>query len=144
MLALAFGFIAYYNYRKYKQQEINVSQSIYKLTRGETIDAGNQWWYKSVPGSVKAEINLYYRMPEREFDTLYRMRSAFISGVFDHDKEILFPETKNGIKGYKVITPLYYFDQIYLNNFKAAAFQDGTDTLKYDSERAAMAVHRGW
>lgn len=83
-------------------------------------------------------------MPEKEFDVLYRMRSAYLQGVFDHNKEILLPCKKNGVDGYNVITPFYYFDQATYDGLNLAVGPDGSPAHKYNVERGGMAVHRGW
>jgi hypothetical protein len=135
--------MAYYFYRKYYQQQMLTSQSYYKLTKLSSIDAGNQWWDRRAQDDEHWKVSFYYRMPLKEFNVLYRMRSAHLEGVFDHDKEILVPTKKFGQDGYNVFTPFYYYNQSYLDIFHVETI-DGETKPRSISERAAMAVHRGW
>jgi hypothetical protein len=87
---------------------------------------------------------LFYRIPEKEFDKLYRFRRVDISGNFDHDKEVLIECCKNGERGYNVFTPFYY----YLNT----SMTEGIDMVDCDGNQvpeqritpAGIVVHRGW
>lgn len=144
-MAFLFGLGAYFCYRKHYEQKYVISSSYYKLNLSKQIDAGNQFMHlKNVDQHTVAGNDFYYRMPEKEFNILYRMKSAYLNGYFDHNKEILFPQKKNGEEGYKVITPFYY----YMTNsvdYKHGKI-DNTGKISYDNItlKAGMAVDRGW
>jgi hypothetical protein len=141
-LLLIFGASSYYFYRKEYQQKMKISSGYYKLIKKQPIDAGNQFIWGGEPGATSM-ITWYYRMPKKEYDIKYRLRSAFISGEFDHDKEILLPTKKNGKDGYTVITPFYYFEKNLPSMFLGVA-QNGSLIQHNDQERAAISVNRGW
>jgi hypothetical protein len=142
-LALIFGATSYYTYRKEYQQRMKISSGYYKLLKKNPIDAGNQFiWQKEVSGATFL-LTWYYRMPKKEYDIKYRLRSAFIDGEFDHDKEILLPTKKDGKNGYTVITPFYYYEKIIPSAFLGVT-QNGTLYNQNNAVRAAMAVNRGW
>jgi hypothetical protein len=120
------------------------SSSFYKLTKTQQINAGDQFY--QIKGADKNSVGMndyYYRMPLKEFNVVYRMRSAYVNGYFDHNKEILFPESKNGVEGYKVITPFYYY---YTPNmdFEHPKQVNGQTEFDKIALRAGMAVDRGW
>jgi len=81
--------------------------------------------------------NLLYRIPEFEYQVLYRLKSATVTGYFDFNKEILVPHYKNGIRGYNVFAPFHYYDlyynRIYLNK-----------VADHNSDKGAIIVKRGW
>lgn len=146
-LAFTFGVAGYYFYRKYLEQKMATSHAYYKLLSLPPLNAGNQFIGSVVHEDMSTyRGTLYYRMPEKEFDILYRMRSAFIRGSFDHDKEILIPKKKDGQEGYDVITPFYYYDLNLPNKDgkKEIRQWDGKETIAFEAHPAALAVHRGW
>jgi len=143
-LGLTLSMVAYYNYRKYYEQRYCTSSSFYKLMKTKQINAGDQFYqHQGVNVNTEAKWDFYYRMPNKEFDAIYRMRSAYINGYFDHNKEILFPEQKNGQEGYRVITPFYYFITPSVD-YKHPKYQDHKITYNPIGLKAGMAVDRGW
>jgi hypothetical protein len=143
-LAGIFGLAGYYFYRKYYEQTMTISQNKYKLLSTTPLNAGDQFWHPTIQDAAVYTQSLFYRMPEKEFDILYRMRSAYIKGQFDHNKEILIPRNKDGFSGYDVITPFYYYQKAMLNLQMAGFNGDGTQYRKDDIHRGGIAVHRGW
>lgn len=141
-LLLIFGASSYYFYRKEYQQRMKISSGYYKLLKKHPIDAGNQFIWGAEPGTPNF-LTYYYRMPKKEYDIKYRLRSAFISGEFDHDKEILLPTKKDGRDGYTVITPFYYYEKNSPSMYYGVA-QNGTLFQNAEEQRAAIAVKRGW
>ena len=142
-LGLIFGGMSYYFYRQYNTQKFMSSAAYYKLVNLNPLDAGNQFWFHGRVAEETDLMTLYYRMPRKEFDVKYRMRSAYIRGEFDHDKEILIPRKENGQDGYDVITPFYYYRKLSPNEF-LSLHSDGSPFQGYTSERAGIAVFRGW
>jgi hypothetical protein len=141
-LTLLFGATSYYFYRKDYQQRYKISSGYYKLLKKTPINAGDQFiWVKNV--SATSFLTWYYRMPKKEYDIKYRLRSAYIMGEFDHDKEILLATRKNGKDGYTVITPFYYYEKQNPSPFRSIT-QDGTLFKHVDEARGAIAVNRGW
>lgn len=144
MLGLLFGGMGYYFYSQYHSQKFVSSHAYYKLINLNPLDAGNQFWFNAREADEVKEMTLYYRMPRKEFNVKYRMRSAFIRGEFDHDKEILVPNKKNGQDGYDVITPFYYYRKLTLEKDYVSLHADGKPFDSLVSDRAAIAVFRGW
>ncbi len=142
-LSIIFGGMGYYYYRQYKTQKFQVSAAYYKLVSLSPLNAGYQFWFNGREVEEVQQMTLYYRMPRKEFDIKYRNRSAYIMGEFDHDKEILIPSTKNGADGYDVVTPFYYYRKVFGNNY-LSLHSDGTPFNGYTSQRAGIAVYRGW
>lgn len=142
-LTIIFASMGYYFYRQYYKQKLLSSSSYYKLMNLKPLDAGNQFWWNGKVGDSTDLFSMYYRMPKKEFDIKYRMRSAYIKGEFDHDKEVLIPRKKNGVEGYDVITPFYYYYKEYPSVY-LHLLQDGKPFEGKDIERAAMPVFRGW
>jgi hypothetical protein len=141
-LTLILGASSYYFYWREYQQRMKISSGYYKLLKKTPINAGNQFFWDREGGSTSM-LTYYYRMPKKEFDIKYRLRSAFISGEFDHDKEILLPTKKNGVNGYTIITPFYYYQKNFPSIYLGIA-QNGTLFNSNDEARGAMAVKRGW
>jgi hypothetical protein len=135
--------MGYYFYRKNYEQVIAGSQYHYRLTRHDHVIVNDQFLTGGKPSSGKA-TSLLYRVPEKEFNIKYRMKPAIIRGQFDHDKEILFPRSKNGEHGYDVITPFYYYDRYILDNVNGAVVANGDVMKKENVERCALAINRGW
>jgi hypothetical protein len=141
-LAMGLGLLSYHFYRKYLEQRMVTSHGYYKLTKLDPINAGDQF-LQPVKDSGQAETRtntLYYRMPEKEFNMLYKNRAAFIQGEFDHDKEILISKGS----GYEIITPFYYYNLITPDIYNKQQTADGQTKDSYNKERAAIAVRRGW
>lgn len=143
VLGSMFGLYTYYLYRKDWEQQYLTSEYAYKLLNTEPIDAGNQFYFKTDNPSKAIEQTLYYRMPEKEFNIIYRMKPAFIRGVFDHNKEVHVPRVKNGVKGYDVFTPFYYYVTERTDHLNVVEDNGKTYATPIE-ERAAIAVHRGW
>jgi hypothetical protein len=142
ILALIFGSIAYYNYRREYQNRYLMSSGIYKLLKSKMIDGGDQFiWGGKGPTSSLGQW--YYRMPKKEYDISYRLRPAFLSGEFDHTKEVLIPFKKDGVEGYNVITPFYYFIWQSQSQY-VGVLQNGKLHKEVDNSRSALAVNRGW
>jgi hypothetical protein len=137
--------IAYYNYRKNWEQQYLTSEYSYKLLKAKNIDAGNQFMYgRPKDRGETAKYSLYYRMPEAEYNLFFRMRSSFIEGYFDHNKEILIPKKKDSREGYEIVTPFYYYLVDGIDTENKVLTQDGSVMPNPVPERAAIAVHRGW
>lgn len=143
MLCFLFGAMGYYFYRRNYQQKFIASTTYYHLMSSAPYDAGNQFWWNLKDGDKSHMFTLYYRMPRKEYNMRFRNKSAYISGEFDHDKEILIPKTKDGVEGYDVITPFYYYYKKTLPNY-VSQLQDGKPVNEFDVQRAAIAVFRGW
>ncbi len=142
-LAIMLGTMGYYFYRQYYKQKMMSSTGYYKLMNRTPINAGEQFWWNIKEDDKSYMFTSYYRMPKKEYDIRYRNKSAYISGQFDHDKEILLPREKNGIEGYDVITPFYYYYKKSSPSY-LSQLQDGKPAIEHDVERAAIAVFRGW
>jgi hypothetical protein len=124
--------------------EMKGSQLHYKLINMHPVLVNNEFYELGAMNEARSSFSWLYRIPIKEFNILYRMRSAMMVGQFDHNKEILFPSFKNGMHGYDVITPFYYYlknvpdaENTYLNEKGEAVGQTKV-------ERAALAVNRGW
>jgi hypothetical protein len=118
-----------------------MSHGYYLLTRTTSINA-NEQFYKIGQQVKIADLNtpsyydLFYRMPKKEFDVFYRLRPTYITGHFDHQLEILFPESKDGVDGYRIITPFYFF--------LCPAYNPNDPSGEKNYAPAGMAVDRGW
>lgn len=88
--------------------------------------------------------SLFYRMPLKEFNHLYRFRRVSVQGNFDHDKEVLIEETRNGQRGYNVYTPFFYYDNTSFDTARQMVAGDGQKFIEQRLERGAIVVHRGW
>ena len=88
--------------------------------------------------------SLFYRMPRKEFDVLYRYRRVSIQGNFDHDKEVLIECKQNGQRGYNIYTPFYFYDNTSFDTSKLMAAGDGSEVIEQRLERGGIVVHRGW
>jgi hypothetical protein len=141
-LAFTFGGMAYYFYRQYRKTVYMSSMSYYKLINVKPIDAGNQFMLVSDPKET-TNPTFYYRMPKKEFDVLYRMKSAYIKGQFDHNKEVLIPNSKLGHQGYDVYTPFYYYRKLVESPY-LQLHSDGQPTNGFEAVNAAIPVYRGW
>jgi hypothetical protein len=141
-LAFTFGGMAYYFYWQYRKTVYMSSMGYYKLINAKSLNAGNQFIFES-DNEIIHNPTFYYRMPKKEFDVLYRMKSAFITGQFDHNKEVLIPSKKFGIEGFDVYTPFYYYrkvkDSPYLQLHSDGKLANGGEALD-----AAIPVYRGW
>ena len=140
-MGFTLSFMSYYFYRKYYEQKYLTSESFFKLTKNIPINGNNQFYkQRNVNVNTPALYDYFYRMPQKEFDILFRMKPAFLNGYFDHKKEILFPEKNNGVDGYRIFTPFYFFrfdwslDEVQGENKKSVKKQD----------RGGLAVDRGW
>lgn len=144
LMIATFGLMGYYFYRK--QYEANMLSSLYhyKLTNENALVVNDQFYDIGTEGQPKRTMSWLYRVPIKEYNVLYRMKSALIRGQFDHDKEILFPREKDGVKGYDIITPFYYYLKFVKDNHNMAKDENGNLVAKEDAERAALAVNRGW
>ncbi len=143
-LSLTFFTMGYYFYRQSYRQRMMSSASYYKFTECSAIDVNKQFWYNDISEDTTEQFTYFYRMPKKEFDIKYRMRSAFIKGEFDHEKEILIPaKNEYGMTGYDVFTPFYYYYKKSKSQY-LDVLQDGTVTEGKNVERAAIPVHRGW
>jgi hypothetical protein len=143
ILTALFGGMGYYFYRQYKTQKFQVSAAYYKLVSLPPLNAGAQFWWNGRGGEEVEQMTYYYRMPLKEYDAKYRNRSAFITGEFDHNKEILIPRVNHGHEGYDVITPFYYYRKLYVDKY-LSLHSDGTPFYGKDGQRAGIAVYRGW
>lgn len=141
-LACIFGCSAYYFHTQYNKTVYMSSHSYYRLMHLPSLDAGAQFWLDHIVEN-NGMPTLYYRMPKKEYDVIYRMRSAYISGEFDHNKEILIPTKKNGESGYDIFTPFYYYNIVSETRF-AGLNSDGSTHENYDILKGALPVYRGW
>ena len=88
--------------------------------------------------------SLFYRMPIKEFNQLYRYRRASIQGNFDHDKEVLIACTQKGESGYNVYTPFYFYDNTSFDTAHTMVAGDGSQFMEQRLERGAIVINRGW
>jgi hypothetical protein len=142
---VVFGLMGYCFYKKQYEQSIVSSQYHYKLIAQYPINVNKQFtkMNKAIPAPEQFS-SWFYRIPEKEFNVIYRMKPAYVTGQFDHNKEILFPREKNGVFGYDIITPFYYYYNFFLDQKDGAKDGSGNVVKKYDVERGAIAVNRGW
>ena len=144
ILTLTFSsFLGLYLYRKNIQQEYETSSSISKMTFDPPFDAGTQFYQTHGRNEPTFHLSMYTRIPEREFDVYYRLHRCYMHGHYDHTKEILIPKKKNGRDGYDIITPFYYYKVLYPDVFFSLNV-NGKPEKKLKSERAGIAVNRGW
>jgi hypothetical protein len=108
------------------------------------VIVNNEFYTQGALNEPRRSFSWFYRTPIKEFDNIYRMRSAMMMGQFDHNKEILFPRSKNGEPGYDVITPFYYYDKFVLDNDNTYIDDKGREVKAEVPERGALAVNRGW
>jgi glutaredoxin-related protein len=87
---------------------------------------------------------LFYRMPLKEFNQLYRYRRVSVQGNFDHDKEVLIESYNHGERGYNVYTPFYYYDNTSINFNNIMIAGNGDEFVEQKLQRGAIVVHRGW
>ena len=122
------GAVAYFHYRERIRKEFMRSEAHYRLnSEVENITPWKQLYWT------------WWRMPEQEFNVYHRFKPYFILGQIDYTKEVLIPRTKDGVKGFDVINPLYCYEggkQSFKN------LLNGDDPVKI--ERAAIIVNRGW
>jgi hypothetical protein len=144
LFCTTFGLLGYYFYRKQYEQSIVASEYHYKLTRRDAVDVNKQFFDVGAIDEPTRSISWLSRVPEKEFNVIYRMKPAIITGQFDHNKEILFPRVKDGRFGYDVITPFYYYLKFHLDNNNGVKDSSGKIVLAEEIERAALAVNRGW
>ena len=139
-----FSLGAYYFYRKYYEQKIVVSQYHYKLINERPIIVNNEFYTQVNYEEPQSSYSWFYRIALKEFNIIYRMKSAMVKGQFDHDKEILFPSEKNGKKGFDIITRFYYYLKYVDDNKNNIVDSSGQIKKCQHVERAAIAVNRGW
>lgn len=142
-LTLIFGGMGYYFYKRNYQQTIQSSHGYYRLINLPALNAGGQFWWHGGDFDTTESPSQYYRMPKKEFDIRFRLRSAYLDGEYDHSKEILLPRTKYGEAGYEVITPFYYYYMTRPSE-NIGVTQDGKPVENKDMVRNAIAVKRGW
>ncbi len=142
LLAFIFAGTGYHFYRQHKKQTYMKSFYYYRLINSQPLNAGKQFWFNH-EGIETNEMTYYYRMPRKEFDIKYRMRSAYITGQFDHNKEILIPTQRYDRDGYDIYTPFYYYDKLLMGHY-LQLHSNGTPFDGFDSKKAAMPVFRGW
>lgn len=66
------------------------------------------------------------------------------TGKFDHTKEIHVPKVKNGVDGYEIYTPFFYYNYP-INEFYDQYFYDEKNAKDPEhSGNAFITVHRGW
>jgi hypothetical protein len=135
--------LAYYYYRRNIQSEFQTGKGFSRILESKPIDAGNQFYQNFVQNKMTFSGSFYTRIQETEFDVYYSLRKSFLTGYFDHTKEILIPAKKNGQEGYNVITPFYYYYMIRPDTFFTQKV-DGKPVSQLTTERAAMVVNRGW
>jgi hypothetical protein len=88
--------------------------------------------------------SLFYRMPLKEFNQLYRFRRVSVQGNFDHDKEVLIESNNHGERGYNVYTPFYFYDNTSIATANLMVAGDGSKFVEQRVERGGIVVHRGW
>lgn len=78
-------------------------------------------------------------MPEQEFEMSYKFKPFYMIGQLDTSKEIHIPRTKDGQKGYDVLSPLYCYEG---GRVSLAAHIKGNEPVTLD--KAAIIINRGW
>lgn len=81
----------------------------------------------------------WWRMPLAEYNAYYRFRGFYMTGQLDTSKEVLIPRTKDGQKGYDVLSPLYCYDG---GRWSLKRQTKGEDPVTI--EKSAVIVNRGW
>jgi hypothetical protein len=141
MLISGFGLATYYFYRQNFTKEMALSHGYYRLMNHKNVNVNAQFYEQGAHNQPRSSFSWFYRIPKKEFDTIYRMKGAYVRGAFDHNKEILFPSTKNGISGYDVITPFYYHTKLFLDTANLYLNEKGDPVNTYTNERSAIAVN---
>ena len=59
------------------------------------------------PEELTVEQIPFGKITKEEFDEKWLYKPVKLRGLFDHSKEKLIQRTREGIRGYEVITPLY-------------------------------------
>ena len=47
------------------------------------------------------------KLEKEKFDDIWLYKPVKLRGLFDHEKEVFISRTRDGERGYEVITPLY-------------------------------------
>lgn len=132
-------------YTKNKQWNVNLIREtfIYKFTKANEINVNLEFVHR-----FNSEKNifhtLFYRMPLKEFNNLYRYRRVSVQGNFDHNKEVLIEETQHGKKGYNVYTPFYFYENTNFRFNSLMVAGDGEKFVEQRIQKGGIVVHRGW
>ncbi len=144
LTTLIFGGLGYYIFNNLSFSSKIVYQSlIYKFINIKPINVNYEFVHRFNPQN-NIFYTLFYRMPEKEYDRLYRFKRVEITGNFDHDKEVLIESCKCGEKGYNVYTPFYYYNNTYIDKQSRMIGQDGKAIAEHRILRGGITVHRGW
>ena len=127
--------IAYYCYKTNKEFKYLVGESLEKFSSYQPLPLNDMTW------SIGNKENLYLRSIflnlDRKIFKQYSHRAAYVTGYFDHNKEIHVSKTRNGERGYDVITPFYYYD---IEHYGIK----NEDMPKDFIIKGAIVVNRGW
>ena len=131
---LAFGGVAYFNYRLYLRKQFLRSEGHYRF--GQECKNCTPW---------RQMYFTWWRMPYEEWTVNHRFMPKFLVGQLDLSKEFLIPRTKkiNGksVEGFDVVNPLYCYEGGRLSMHQALEHK-GKDMISID--RSAIIVVRGW
>lgn len=142
-ISLISGALAYTCYYRGRAKTLVDQSYVFKFLNQEPINV-NYEFVQRFNGEKNKLLTLFYRMPEKEFNRLYRFRRVEITGNFDHDKEVLIETCKDGKKGYNVFTPFYYYLNTSVDETSKMVGTDGNPIPEQRISPGGIVVHRGW
>eukprot|EP00340_Litonotus_pictus_P001552 CAMPEP_0170529686 /NCGR_PEP_ID=MMETSP0209-20121228/27806_1 /TAXON_ID=665100 ORGANISM="Litonotus pictus, Strain P1" /NCGR_SAMPLE_ID=MMETSP0209 /ASSEMBLY_ACC=CAM_ASM_000301 /LENGTH=239 /DNA_ID=CAMNT_0010821949 /DNA_START=197 /DNA_END=916 /DNA_ORIENTATION=+ len=75
------------------------------------------------------------------FDYFHKLKPSKLTGYFDHSREILVSQKKNGVEGYYVITPFFFMDYVMPTEDLSKYKEFFADFMVL---KGAIPVNRGW
>lgn len=119
--------------------DINASKMISKLSQIRPMILN-----KLLEDLPLGEGRLHYfnRLDRLAFERYFKSIRMQGEGEFDHTKEIHILRTRNGEKGYDIITPFYYYDEIVRDD--EFHIIDPSINAPERKLKGAISVHRGW
>jgi hypothetical protein len=87
-------------------------------------------------------LHFLHKLKETNFNRSFKGNSVEAEGEFDFTKEVHIRKQKDGVNGYDIFTPFYYYDELSQND----DFHVKDPSIKTTERKlkGAIAVHRGW
>lgn len=136
------SFIGYWFFNNLRsKRELFESKGYHELSK-YTYKLEKFLYYHPQSGVQNKLVGLHKEI----FENSFQFMPIEATGYFDHMREIHIPKVKDGVEGYEILSPFFYFDVKDSNIYNLAIADDPKEQVFTESlnSNISIIVNRGW
>lgn len=136
------SFLGYWYFNNYRSKREFFESKGYNELNKFTYKLEKFLFYHPQNGVQNKLVGLHKEI----FENSFQFMPIEATGYFDHMREIHIPKVKDGVEGYEIFTPFFYFDVKDSNIYNLAVVDNPKEQVFTESLNCniSIIVNRGW